>query len=68
MRPKAVQAFAGGPDFAISGVPLARNAVVIDTGVDISLTQQVTFGVRYNGQFGAGVQDHGIRANLTVKF
>ncbi|TWS95707.1 autotransporter domain-containing protein, partial [Reyranella sp. CPCC 100927] len=68
VRPKAVQAVAGGPDFTISGVPLARNAIVIDTGVDISLTQQVTFGVRYNGQLGAGARDHGIRANLTVTF
>lgn len=64
VRLKTTHALAGGLDFTVTGMPLARDAVVID----VSLTQQVTFGVRYNGQLGSDAQDHDIRADLTVKF
>ncbi len=68
VKPRATLAFAGGPDFRVAGVPVARDAAVIEAGIDVSLTGQVAVGMRYNGQMGSGVHDHGMRASLTVRF
>ncbi|WP_178130496.1 hypothetical protein [Reyranella sp. CPCC 100927] len=40
-----------------------------DAGAQVALTGNIAVGLRhYNGQIGSGVSDHGIRANLTVRF
>jgi outer membrane autotransporter protein len=49
-------------------VPIARNALVFDAGLDIKLKPAATLGVSYSGQFGSGVTDQGMKANLAVKF
>ncbi|MXO01327.1 autotransporter domain-containing protein, partial [Shinella zoogloeoides] len=67
--PQAGMAFASGGDtFSIGGVPIARNAAVFETGLDIALSPTATVGVTYGGQFGSGVSDQSIKANFNVKF
>jgi outer membrane autotransporter protein len=68
VTPSSTLAFAGGAPFSIAGVPIARNAAVIDAGLDFALSKNTTFGVSYNGQFGSGVRDQSIRANLGLRF
>ncbi|MHA3903110.1 autotransporter outer membrane beta-barrel domain-containing protein [Castellaniella sp. WN] len=61
--------FAGGGDvFSIGGVPVARDAAVIEAGLDYAITPASTLGVSYGGQFGSGLSDQSVRARLNVKF
>ena len=59
---------AGGDAFLIAGVPIARNALVLEAGLDVKLKPAATLGVSYSGQYGSGVTDQGMKANLTMKF
>jgi fibronectin-binding autotransporter adhesin len=66
--PTTTVAFAGGLPFVIAGVPVARNAAVVEAGLDFRLTPAATLGVSYGGQFGSGLKDHSARVNLNVAF
>jgi outer membrane autotransporter protein len=66
--PLSTFAFTGGSPFTIAGVPIARNAVVLDAGVDIAITRNATLGVSYGGQFASSASDQSIRANFNMKF
>jgi outer membrane autotransporter protein len=66
--PKSTNAFVLGSSFSVDGVAIAKNAVVLSAGVDLHTSQQVTFGIYYDGQFGGGSQQHGVSANLRVLF
>jgi outer membrane autotransporter protein len=59
---------AGGNGFGIGGVPIARNAAVIEAGLDYAITPNATLGLSYGGQFGSGLADHSARANFNVRF
>ena len=59
---------AGGNAFSIGGVPIARNAAVIEAGLDYAITPNATLGVSYGGQFGSGMSDQTARFNFNVKF
>jgi len=68
ITPFATHTFAGGDNFTIAGVPIAKNALVLDLGASVNLTPDTTLGVSYSGQFGSGFTDQGIKANLAVRF
>lgn len=60
--PLASVAFAGTSAFTIAGVPIARDAAIIETGLDMRVSDNATLGVSYSGQLAAGAQDHGFKA------
>jgi outer membrane autotransporter protein len=66
--PASRMAFAGGNAFMVGGVPIARNAAVLDAGLDFAIGKNTTLGVSYNGQFSPGARDNGVRATLNMKF
>ncbi len=66
--PKTVLAFAGSNSFAIAGVPIARNAALVEAGLDIAISANATLGVSYAGQLASDAQDHAFKANLAVRF
>jgi outer membrane autotransporter protein len=69
VTPDAFLAFQGSTAaFAVAGVPLARDAALIETGLDVLITSQATVGISYTGQLGPGVQDHSVKGNLLVRF
>ncbi|MEM5472110.1 autotransporter outer membrane beta-barrel domain-containing protein, partial [Hoeflea sp. AS60] len=59
---------AGGNRFTVQGVKVARNVVILDLGASMNLTPDATLGFTYSGQFGSGVSDQSLKANLSVKF
>lgn len=65
---RATLAFAGGSGFTVAGVPIAKDAAVIEAGLDFALRRDLTLGVSYAGQAGDGVKDHGVKASLLWKF
>ena len=68
VKPTSTFAFAGGDDFSIAGVPIARDAMLMEAGFDMQLAAKTTLGLSYAGQFGPGAFDNGFKANLGVKF
>ena len=69
VTPQRAMRFVGaGNRSTIGGVPIARNAAVVEAGLDFALSPTATLGVSYGGQFGSGVVDQSVRANFNVKF
>jgi fibronectin-binding autotransporter adhesin len=66
--PLSAQAFATGDAFTIAGVPIARDAALIETGLDLNLTPSATLGLSYQGQIASSAQQHGFKVNLGVTF
>ena len=57
-----------GIEFTVAGVPLAEDAVLLDTGLDFAISDRVTAGVSYAGQLGDGVTDNAVKGQLTWLF
>ncbi|MDG9793535.1 autotransporter domain-containing protein [Brucella anthropi] len=66
--PTSTQAFLLGDIFTIAGVPITRDAAVIEVGLDLNLTSKATLGLSYTGQIATDAQDHGFRTGLNVRF
>jgi len=59
---------AGGGPFAIAGVPLAEDVLVVDAGLGVMLAPDATLGLTYGGQFGAEMIDQSVKGGVNVKF
>ena len=59
---------AGGSAFGIAGVPLARNAALIDAGFDLFLAPDATLSLSYNGELAGDIEDHGVSGRLNWRF
>jgi len=68
VTPLSTVAFAGGNDFTVAGVPIARDAMLVEAGFDVQLARNATLGLSYAGQFGPDAFDNGLKANLGIKF
>lgn len=69
VTPDAALAFASnGIGFNVTGVPLAKNSALIDTGLDFALGSDMVAGLSYSGQFGDGVQDNAVKGRFTWLF
>lgn len=66
--PVSDHSFTGADGFTIAGSAIARNSAVIDAGFAFDLTPDATLGIAYQGQFASDARDHGLRANLAVRF
>ncbi|MFA1676864.1 autotransporter domain-containing protein [Rhizobium mongolense] len=66
--PRAVHGFAGGQNFAISGTPVAKDAAIVEVGLDFRLAANASLAVSYEGQIASSLQKHGVTANLRVRF
>ena len=69
VTPGASLAFATtGIGFDVAGVPLAEDSALIDAGLDLAVSEKITAGVSYTGQFGDGVTDNGVKGRFTWLF
>ncbi len=66
--PLASQAFAGASAFTVAGTPIAKDAAVLEAGLDFALSDSATLGLSYTGQLAAHAHDHGAKASLSVRF
>jgi len=65
---EGLHAFSAGDAFSVAGAPIAKDAAVIETGVDVRFNARTTFGLTYTGQFSDSAQDHGFSARLSISF
>jgi len=69
VSPTAALAFQStGASFTVAGVPLARNAALVEGGLDLRITTQASVGISYVGQLADRVQDHSVKGNFSWKF
>ena len=68
VAPSTAMSFAGGSPFSIAGVPIARNAAVVEAGTDFAIAPTATLGVSYSGQFASGITDQSVRGTFNWKF
>ncbi len=66
--PLSLNGFSPASTFVIAGVPIAENTAVLEAGLDFAVAPEATLGLTYTGQFGGGVSDQSVKANLRVKF
>src|SRR5690606_3067591 len=48
----------GGASFNVAGAPIAKNAAVLDLGVEMSVGRNTALGLGYSGQYGDDNTDH----------
>ncbi|KZK95101.1 Extracellular serine protease precursor [Pseudovibrio sp. Ad46] len=68
ITPVVNHAFAGGDDFSVAGIPIARDALLLNLGASVDLGRNTTLGLAYDGRFGSGFTDQGLKANIALKF
>ena len=68
VNPQAILAFSGSSPFIVAGVPIARDAALVEAGLDLAIGRNATLGVSYTGQLAEDAQDHAFKGVLAVKF
>ncbi|QRM29625.1 autotransporter domain-containing protein [Microvirga sp. VF16] len=69
VEPETLLAFAGSASaFAVAGVPVGRNALAVEAGLDWQASDALSLGVAYSGQIDERAQDHALKGNLVWRF
>ncbi|WP_237732203.1 autotransporter family protein [Achromobacter xylosoxidans] len=58
LRPTSTLAFDTGSAFTVTGAPIARNAALLEAGLQAQAGRNATVALNYAGQIGAGSRDH----------
>jgi subtilase-type serine protease len=68
--PSTTLAFAAMPasPFTVSGVPIARDALLAEAALDLAVGRHATLGVSYTGQIARNVADHGAKGKFSYRF
>jgi uncharacterized protein with beta-barrel porin domain len=54
--------------FVVAGVPIARDSLLTEAGLDLAIGRSATLGVSYVGQLARNVQDHAAKGKFSWKF
>jgi outer membrane autotransporter protein len=57
-----------GAAFTVTGLPLARDTALVDSGFDLKINPQAKIGLTYSGRFGRSVSDNAVRGDLVWQF
>lgn len=69
LAPEATFAFQNtGTSFTVAGTPLARNTLLAETGFDVRVAPNTTFGFTYAATLAEDVQAHSIRGRFERRF
>jgi len=66
--PQASFRFLGSDAFGVSGVPIAKNAALVEAGVSTQIARNASLRLSYTGQFGSHARSQGLRGNLDFRF
>jgi uncharacterized protein with beta-barrel porin domain len=67
--PTVPLAFAGGASsLAAAGMPIDRDALVAEVGLDWQATRDMSLKIAYLGQVGSRAQEHSVKGSLTWRF
>ena len=70
LAPTVLLAFASAPGapFAIAGAPIARDALVTETGLDWRVSEQASLGLFYSGERARNAHDDALEAKFQMRF
>jgi outer membrane autotransporter protein len=69
VTPEARLAFrSGGNPFTTAGVPIARDSLITEAGVDIDVAPYARLGLTYSGQFASKAYDHAVKGSVSLRF
>ena len=69
VTPKAALSFQTiGTAFTVAGVPIARDAALVNAGADLALNPRATVGLAYVGQLSGRDQDNSVNGTFRWKF
>jgi outer membrane autotransporter protein len=70
VAPNDVLAFQTAPTvpFTIAGVPIARDAALVEAGLDLAINPRAMIGISYVGQLAGNVTDHAAKGKFSWKF
>jgi fibronectin-binding autotransporter adhesin len=68
LAPTASLAFNGGSAFTITGAPIAKNALVLDAGLDVTLNSRLSLNLNYTGQIAGHSHDNAVRGGVGFRF
>jgi outer membrane autotransporter protein len=66
--PISVNSFSGSGAFVVAGVPISRDAAVIELGVAVNPLPTTSFSISYFGQIAGNATNQGITAKYASKF
>lgn len=67
-RPNSFASFAGSDGFVIGGTSIGKDTALVSGGFDFELSKSALLNVSYQGQFGSGLTQNGVNADLRMKF
>lgn len=69
ITPAATMQFAGGATpFSVSGVPVAKDALLLEAGLTYALSPRAQIGATYAGQLAGGASQNAFTAQFSLKF
>ena len=68
ITPTSLLSFSNAQRFTVAGVPIAKDAVALELGLDGRITRNDTIGISYVGQIAGPVYDHGVSAQYMRRF
>ncbi|WP_233233208.1 autotransporter domain-containing protein [Bordetella sp. LUAb4] len=68
LRTKASMSFDAGDSFTVTGAPVTRDSLLVETGFKVNVGKSTAVGVNYAGQFGGGTRDHSASLNVSWRF
>nr|WP_236000403.1 autotransporter domain-containing protein [Bradyrhizobium uaiense] len=69
VRPETLLAFSGGgTPFTVAGVPIARDALLVEAGLGFNLARNASVGLMYSGQLARDSRDHTAKGEINWKF
>lgn len=69
VKPDASLAFAStGAGFIVGGVPVAKDSLLIESGLDVALSPAAKLGLFYSGRFSSGAADNALNGRFTWSF
>ncbi|ANN80651.1 autotransporter outer membrane beta-barrel domain-containing protein [Bordetella flabilis] len=68
VKPRQELAFDGGGPFTVTGVPIARDAVVLGLGAEMTIARNTTAGIAYDAQFGGGNRQQSGLLKVAMRF
>ena len=69
VRGGASHSFTGSDEFTIHGVPIAKDALILEAGIDIPVSKKSNFNLNYQAQIGSGgATSHTAGARFVIKF
>ncbi|MDT6942257.1 autotransporter domain-containing protein [Brucella pseudogrignonensis] len=67
-KPTSAANFAGSDGFIVGGASIGKDTALVAGGFDFKLSEAALLNVSYQGQFGSGLTQNGVDANLRVRF